>query len=102
VSPRAATTRRGRDEGLAKSGRDPSLPWVRRQADKTPNASRPMDCHQREVMVLSEFPLYEGLGSVKADALAKLVAHVFPPASTFVRFARSFEQAAKNLRLARR
>src|SRR6201997_1102905 len=27
-----------------------------------------MDCHQREVMVLSEFPLYEGLGSVKADA----------------------------------
>ena len=68
MSPRAATTRRGRDEGLAKSGRDPSLPWVRRQADKTPNASRPMDCHQREVMVLSEFPLYEGLGSVKADA----------------------------------
>jgi hypothetical protein len=67
VSPRAATTRRGRDEGLAKSGPDPSLPWVRRQADKTPNASRPMDCHQREVMVLSEFPLYEGLGSVKAD-----------------------------------
>ena len=28
------------------------------------------------------------------------MAHVFPPASTFVRFVRSFEQAAKNLRLA--